>query len=122
MNCLHVYLFWQLKQILIPLIIIEAGLFFRKDSTNLWQTPLAQICTQINKQHTEWINPKSIVEICRQKVGYLSENTTIYTGKQKPKTFKIIKKILQKNSSHKKYYGSWSIIIKNNKKFYKDQK
>ena len=102
--------------------LIEAGLFFRKDSTNLWQTPLAQICTQINKQHTEWIKPKSIEEICKQKVGYLSENTTIYTGKQKPKTSRIIKKILQKNSSHKKYYGSWSIITKNDKKFYKDQK
>ena len=101
--------------------LIEAGLFFRKDSTNLWQAPLAQICTQINKQHTEWIKPKSIGEICKQKVGYLSENTTIYTGKQKPKTLRIIKKILQKNSSLKKYYGSWSIISKNNKKFYKDQ-
>ena len=63
--------------------LIEAGLFFRKDSTNLWQAPLAQICTQINKQHTEWIKPKSIGEICKQKVGYLSENTIIYIGKQK---------------------------------------
>ena len=95
--------------------LIEAGLFFRKDSTNLWQAPLAQICTQINKQHTEWIKPKSIGEICKQKVGYLSENTTIYTGKQKPKTLRIIKKILQKNPSLKKYYGSWSIISKQNR-------
>ena len=102
--------------------LVEAGLFFKKDSTNLWSTPLAQICTQINKQHTEWIKPKTIEEICKQKIGYLSESTTIYTGKQKTKTLKIIKKILQKNSSHKKYYGSWSIINKNNKRFYKDQK
>ncbi len=101
--------------------LVEAGLFFRKDSTNLWQSPLTQICTQINKQHTEWISPKSIGEICKQKVGFLSENTNIYVGKQRPRTLKIIKKILQKNSSHKEYYGSWSIINKNNKKFYKDQ-
>ena len=72
-------------------------------------------------QHTEWIKSKSIGEICKQKVGYLSENTTIYTGRQKPKTLKIIKKILQKNPSQKEYYGSWSIISKNNKKFYKDR-
>ena len=101
--------------------LVEAGLFFKKDSTHLWSFPIAQICTQINKQHTEWINPKTIAEICKQKVGYLSENTTIYIGKQKPKTSKIIKNILQKNASNKKYYGSWSIINKNNKKFYKDQ-
>ncbi|OUW48131.1 MAG: hypothetical protein CBD56_03130 [Candidatus Pelagibacter sp. TMED196] len=101
--------------------LVEAGLFFRKDSTNLWRSPLAQICTQINKQHTEWISPKSIGEICKQKVGFLSENTNIYTGKQRPRTLKIIKKILKKNSSHKEYYGSWSIISKKNKKFYKDQ-
>ena len=27
--------------------LIESGLFFRKDSTNLWASPMAQICTQI---------------------------------------------------------------------------
>ena len=101
--------------------IVESGLLFKKDSTNLWCYPLAQVVTNINYQHQEWVNPKTIAEICKQKVGSLSKNTTIYTGKQKPKTLKIIKKILQKNPSRKKYYGSWSIIIKNNKKFYKDQ-
>ncbi len=101
--------------------LVEAGLFFKKDSTHLWSFPIAQICTQVNKQHTEWINPKTIAEICKQKVGYLSGNTNIYIGKQKPKTLKIIKNILQKNPSNKKYYGSWSIMNKNNKKFYKDQ-
>ena len=101
--------------------IVESGLLFKKDSTNLWRYPLAQVVTNINYQHQEWVNPKTIAEICKQKVGSLSKNTTIYTGKQKPKTLKIIKKILQKNPSRKKYYGSWRIIIKNNKKFYKDQ-
>ena len=78
--------------------LLEAGLFFKKDSTHLWSYPIAQICTQINKQHTEWISPKTIGEICKQKVGYLSENTTIYIGKQKPKTSKIIK-----YNTHSKY-------------------
>ena len=102
--------------------LIESGLFFRKDSTNLWASPMAQICTQINLQHVEWINPKTINEICKQKVGYLSQYTTIYTGKQKPKTSKIIKGILKKNPSEKLAYGSWKIINKNKKKYYKDNK
>ena len=63
--------------------------YLEKDSTNLWSKPLSQVVTNINYQHQEWVRPKTIVEICKQKVGYLSENTTIYLGKQKPKTLKI---------------------------------
>jgi len=101
--------------------LVESGLLFKKDSTNLWSNPLAQIVTNINYQHQEWVRPKTIAEICKQKVGYLSENTNIYTGKQKPKIFKIIKNILKKNPSEKITYGSWKIINKNKKKYYKDK-
>jgi len=102
--------------------LVESGLLFKKDSTNLWHYPLAQVVTNINYQHQEWVRPKTIAEICRQKVGSLSENTRIYTGRQKPKTSKIIKNILKKNPSEKEFYGSWKIINKNNKKYYKDKK
>merc|ERR1712093_187624 len=58
--------------------LVESGLLFKKDSTNLWSEPLAQVVTNINYQHQEWVFPKTITEICRQKVGYLSKNTMIY--------------------------------------------
>ena len=102
--------------------IIESGLLFKKDSTNLWSYPLAQVVTNINYQHQEWVHPKTITEICKQKVGYLSENTRIYTGKQNFKTNKIIKNILNKNPSEKINYGSWKIVNKDKKKYYKDKK
>ena len=102
--------------------LVESGLLFKKDSTNLWSSPLAQVVTNINYQHQDWIRPKTIAEICRQKVGYLSEDTTIYIGKQKPKILKIIKSILKTNPSEKVIYGSWKIINKNKKKYYKDKK
>jgi len=102
--------------------LIESGLLFKKDSTNLWSSPLAQVVTNINYQHQEWVHPKTIVEICKQKVSSLSESTRIYTGKQKSKTSKIIKNILKKNPSEKLAYGSWKIINKNKKKYYKDKK
>ncbi len=102
--------------------LVESGLFFKKDSTNLWSEPLAQVVTNINYQHGEWIHPKTINEICKQKVGYLSENTNIYIGKQNLKTSKIIKKILYKNPSQKVFNRSWKIINKNKKKYYKDNK
>ncbi len=101
--------------------LIESGLFFKKDSTNLWSNPLAQIITNINYQHEEWINPKTIREICKQKVGYLSNETSIYIGKQKTKTSKIINKILKKNYSRKINYGYWKIINKGNLRFYRDK-
>jgi len=102
--------------------LCESGLLFKKDSTNLWSGPLAQVVTNINFQHQEWVRPKTMTEICRQKVGYLSDDTTIYVGKQKPKIFKIIKSILKNNSSNQIIYGSWKIINKNKKKYYKDKK
>ena len=102
--------------------ILESGLFYAKDSTRLWESPLAQVITNINYQHQEWIQPKTINEICKQKVGFLSKKTNIFIGKQKPKTSKIIKKILKKNPSKKISYGSWKIISKNGKKYYKDKK
>jgi len=101
--------------------LVESGLLFKKDSTNLWTDPLAQIITNINYQHQEWVLPKTIGEICKQKVGYLSRNTNIYIGKQNKKTLKIIKKILKKNPSEKIFYGSWKIVKKNKKKYYKDK-
>ena len=102
--------------------LVESGLLFLGDSTRLWDKPLLQACTNINKQHLEWINPKTINEICRQKVGYLSNKTNIYIGKQTPKVLKIIQTILKKNKSNITYPTSWKIIYKNNNTFYKDKK
>ena len=101
--------------------LVESGLFLRKDSTNLWSNPLAQIVTNINYQHQEWINPKTIEEICKQKVGYLSNETNIYVGKQNLRTLKIINKILKKNISQKITYGMWKIIKRGRVKYYKDR-
>ena len=101
--------------------LIESGLLFKKDSTNLWDNPMAQLITNINYQHQEWVYPKTITEICKQKVGHLSKSSNIYIGRQKPKTLKIIKNILKKNHSDKLFYGSWQIVNINNTRFYKDK-
>ncbi len=70
-------------------------MLFKKDSTNLWEYPRAQILTNVNFQHQEWIRPKTLSEICKQKTGYLSKQTVIYIAKQKSKTLGIIKNILK---------------------------
>ena len=102
--------------------LVEAGLLFKKDSTNLWTDPRAQIVTNINFQHQDWVSPQTLTEICRQKLDSLSQNTTIYIAKQQPRTLKIIKKIIKTNKS-KKIYAS-EFTVKKEKKYYlyKDQK
>ena len=101
--------------------LIESGLLFKKDSTNLWDNPMAQIITNINYQHQEWVFPKTIKEICKQKVGYLSKNTNIYVGSQKPGTLKIIKSFLKKNPSDCSFHNTWRISTIKNIKYYKDK-
>ena len=102
--------------------LVEAGLLFKKDSTNLWSEPKAQIITNINFQHQDWVSPRTLTEICNQKLSSLSQNTTIYIAKQNPKTLKIIKGILKKNKSKKIYSSQFSVKKIKNYYLYKDQK
>ena len=101
--------------------LIEAGLLFKKDSTNLWTEPKAQIITNINFQHQDWVNPKNLREICKQKLDSLSQKTTIYIGKQQPKTLKIIKNILKDNKSIQIYASSFKVKKIKDYYLYQDQ-
>jgi len=102
--------------------ICEAGAGFEADSTNLWEVPEAQIITNINLQHLDLFKVKTLEEVVKIKVGYLSKNTKIYIGKQTPNVLKIIKKILKKNKSKVSYPSNWKIIKSKNKYSYKDRK
>jgi dihydrofolate synthase/folylpolyglutamate synthase len=102
--------------------LIEAGLLFKKDSTNLWTDPKAQIITNINFQHQDWVKPKTLKEICIQKLDSLSHNTTIYIGKQQSKTLAIIKNILKNNKSKKIYSSNFKVKKVKDYYLYQDQK
>lgn len=102
--------------------ICEAGAGFEADSTNLWEVPEAQIITNINLQHLDLFKVKTLEEVVKIKVGYLSKNTNIYIGKQTSKVLKIIKKILKKNPSKITYPSTWKIIKSKNEYSYKDSK
>ena len=117
-----VYILAAKEQSKIDYHLIEAGLFFKKDSTNLWKYPRAQIVTNINFQHQNWINPKTLHEICKQKLSFLSNKTTIYIAKQKPNVLKIIKKLLKKNKSKIIYSSGWKIIKTKYNFIYKEGK
>jgi len=100
--------------------LIEAGALFAKDSTNLFNFPKLQAVVNINKQHLNFVQKKTLNEIIFQKVAFLSNFTNIYVGKQKKFVLKEIKQILSNNSSQVNYPNSWKMIKSKNNIFYKD--
>ena len=104
--------------------LVEAGALFAKDSTNVFDFPLAQVIVNINKQHLNFLakNKKTLEEVIYQKVGFLNNFTQIYVGKQKPEVLKKIKKNLKKNKSKINYPNFWKLIKRNEHFFYQDKK
>ena len=101
--------------------LIEAGALFAKDSTNVFDFPLAQVVVNINKQHLNFLKKKTLDEVIYQKVGFLSNFTNIYVGKQNPDVLRKIKNNLKKNKSSINYSNSWKLIKKNNQFYYQDR-
>ena len=104
--------------------LVEAGALFAKDSTNVFSFPLAQVIVNINKQHLNFLdkNKKTLDEIIYQKVGFLSNFTNIYVGKQNPNVLRKIKNNLKNNKSNIIFPNSWKLIKKKNQYFYQDKK
>ena len=102
--------------------LIEAGALFAKDSTNVFDFPKVQAVVNINKQHLNFLKKKTLDEVILQKVGFLSNFTNIYIGKQRPRVLKKIKTLLKSNDSSIEYPNSWKIIKIGNNFYYKDKK
>ena len=102
--------------------LVESGALFKKDSTNVFDYPIAQVIVNINKQHLNFLdkNKKTLDEVIYQKVGFLSNFTNIYVGKQTPYVLKKIKYNLKDNKSKISYPNSWKLVKKNNQFFYQD--
>ena len=100
--------------------LIEAGALFAKDSTNIFSFPLMQVIVNINKQHLNFVK-KTIDEIIKQKVAYLSNFSRIYIGKQSSKNLKTIKYYLRGNTSEINYPNKWNVRIKSKRLIYSDK-
>ncbi len=102
--------------------IQETGALWRLDSNNINDFPIIQICTNINKQHLNFLKKKTLDQVIKEDVGYLSNFTNIYIGKQSPYVLKKIKKILKKNRSKITYPNKWKLIEKNRQFYYQDKR
>ena len=102
--------------------ILETGALWKHDCSNIFDFPLAQVVTNINLQHKIFLKKKTLNEIIKEDVGYLSHFTNIYIGKQTAYVLKKIKDHLKKNKSKIHYPNSWKLTKKNKYFYYQDKK
>ena len=102
--------------------IQETGALWRLDSNNIHDFPKIQICTNINKQHLNFLKRKTLDEVIKEDVGFLSDFTNIYIGKQSPNVLRKIKTHLRNNKSIIIYPNAWKLTKKGDQYYYQDRK
>ena len=102
--------------------IQETGAFWRLDSNNIHDFPRLQICTNINKQHLNFLKKKTLDEVIKEDVSSLSNYTNIYIGKQSPNVLRKIKRHLNNNKSKIIYPNTWRLTKKSDQYYYQDRK
>ena len=87
--------------------LVESGLFFRFDATNILKDNLATIVTSISKDHLDWLPEKeqTIEKIVFEKTSTLLNSNIIIANQNNKSTLSSIKKNINKNQSNKIYYG-----------------
>ena len=102
--------------------ILESGLFFRLDASNVLKENIASVIMPIGIDHKDFLKKGTIDEIVYEKCSHLLNGSKIIISEQKSEVLKKIKKNITKNSSKKIIFGEDYNYIKKNKKFiYKDK-
>ena len=106
--------------------LVESGLFFRFDATNILKKNLASIITSISKDHLDWLpNSKQTIEkIVFEKTSSLLESNIVVAKQNDEQTMNLIKKTIKKNKSNKIYYDEEYYFKRNedNSFYFKDEK
>ena len=85
--------------------IIEAGLFFQFDSTNVFKKNLMTLIGVIHTDHLQWLKNKSIDGIIYEKTSKLL-NSNIFVNRQLNEEIRAkIENALKNNSSNKYFFG-----------------
>ncbi len=85
--------------------IIEAGLFFQFDSTNVFKNNLMSLVGVIHTDHLQWLKNKTIDSIIYEKTSKLL-NSNIFVNRQFNENIRDkIENALVNNSSNKYFFG-----------------
>ena len=87
--------------------LVESGLFFRFDATNILQQNLASVVTSISKDHLDWLpkNEQTIEKIVFEKTSSLLNSNIIVSKQNSLETTNLIKKTTIKNLSKKLFFN-----------------
>ena len=105
--------------------LVESGLFFRFDATNILKQNLASVVTSISKDHLDWLpkNEQTIEKIIFEKTSSLLNSNIIVAKQNSRETIDCIKKTISHNKSNKIYFNdNYSYSISENNFFYYEDK
>jgi len=101
--------------------ILESGLFFRLDASNVLEKNIASIITPIGLDHKDFLKKGTIDEIVYEKCSTLLNDSKIFISEQKNNVLKKIEKIIFENTSDKIIFGkNYSYKKNDNGFFFKD--
>ena len=85
--------------------ILESGLFFRLDASNVLEKNIASVIMPIGLDHKDFLKKGTIDEIVYEKCSHLLNGSKIIVSEQKEDVLNKIKKNISKNSSLKFIFG-----------------
>ncbi len=101
--------------------LIESGLFFRFDATNILKNNLASVVTSIGLDHLDWLpeNEQTVEKIIFEKTSSLLNSNIIIAKQSTNKIKENIKKTISNNRSNKFFHNeNYSFTMQENDFFY----
>ena len=101
--------------------LIESGLFFRFDATNILKNNLASVVTSIGLDHLDWLpeNEQTVEKIIFEKTSSLLNSNIIVARQSTNKIIENIKKTISNNRSNKFFHNeNYSFTMQENDFFY----
>ena len=81
--------------------ILESGLFFRLDASNVLEKNIASVIMPIGIDHKDFLKKGTIDEIIYEKCSALLDNSKIFIAEQKNNIMEKIEKVISNNNSEK---------------------
>ncbi len=101
--------------------LIESGLFFRFDATNILKNNLASVVTSIGLDHLDWLpeNEQTVEKIIFEKTSSLLNSNIIVAKQSNKEIADNIKKTISNNRSNKFFHNeNYSFTVRENDFFY----
>ena len=118
---LTVAYFYYAKKFPNNINLIESGLFYRFDATNILKKNLASIITAIGLDHLDWLpkEERTIEKIIFEKTSTLLNSKIIVAKQSSNEVNNNIKKTIKDNHSKKLFFNkNYSFTLKENDFFY----